>query len=389
MNEYWADIGYLSVNHYGEELCGDKVEIAGNDSEKVIVLADGLGSGVRANILATLTSKLLSTMLAQGISLEECIQTLACTLPVNKASGVAYSTFTVILLAENKTAKVIEFDNPQLILFRQGESQDLARVKMKIGGKDIYRSEIDLQENDILLVTSDGVPYAGSGVSYNFGWQRDDIISYLGPITLANYSAKCLATILIEKVKELYLAKPGDDATALVVRLCPRQAVNLLVGPPDDRDDCQRMLNLFFGHGGKHIIAGGTTSKIVADYLGEKLIVKVDYSDPNIPPTASLEGVDLVTEGVITLAQVVKYLEDYLADNKDFPIWSEQKDGASLMTEMLVAQASDITIYAGKAVNPGQQDKDSPLNFEHKMELVKKLADNLTKMGKQVVVTYF
>ena len=119
MNDLCADIGYKSINHYGEQLCGDHVDIVEPSSDStVIVLSDGLGSGVKASILSTLTSKIISTMLAEGLSLEDCVKTIADTLPVCSVRGVAYSTFTIIHLRNNQTAELIQYDNPHVIMLR-------------------------------------------------------------------------------------------------------------------------------------------------------------------------------------------------------------------------------------------------------------------------------
>ena len=177
MNDLCADIGYKSINHHGEELCGDHVDIVepGDDST-VIVLSDGLGSGVKASILSTLTSKIISTMLAEGLSLEECVETIAATLPVCSVRGVAYSTFTIIHLLNNDTAEIIQYDNPQVIVLRDDVNYDYPKTEMNIGGKKIFKSTIKLQENDVFVAMSDGCPHAGIGLAFNFGWKREDII---------------------------------------------------------------------------------------------------------------------------------------------------------------------------------------------------------------------
>ena len=136
MNDLCADIGYKSINHYGEELCGDHIDVVEpNDDSTVIVLSDGLGSGVKASILSTLTSKIISTMLAEGLPLEECVSTIAATLPVCSVRGVAYSTFTIIHLKNNETAEIIQYDNPQVILIRDEKNYNYPTIEMNIGGK--------------------------------------------------------------------------------------------------------------------------------------------------------------------------------------------------------------------------------------------------------------
>ena len=390
MNDLCADIGYKSINHYGEQLCGDHVDIVSqDDSSTVIVLADGLGSGVKASILSTLTSKIISTMMSEGLSLEDCVETIAATLPICSVRGVAYSTFTIIRLCNNEAAEIIQYDNPKVIMLRDGQNYDYPTTELNIGGKKILRSSVKLCENDFIVAMSDGCPHAGIGTAFNFGWKREDIISFLEPLSLVGYTAKNLSTVLVDECNKLYGNQPGDDATACVVRVRKREPMNLLFGPPSNRDDCNRMMSLFFSKEGKHIICGGTTSSIAAKYLGKPLKASLNFERSDVPPIAELEGVDLVTEGVITVNKVLEYARDYLENNEAYEQWSYKRDGASLISRLLFEEATDINFYVGRAINPAHQDPDLPINFSIKMNLVEELTKCLQRMGKKVKVSYF
>ncbi len=389
MNDLCADIGYKSINHIGEQLCGDHVDIVEpSENSTVIVLSDGLGSGVKASILSTLTSKIISTMLAEGLPLEDCVSTIAATLPVCSVRGVAYSTFTIIHLKNNQTAEVIQYDNPPVILIRDEQNYDYPKTEMNIDGKKIYKSVISLKENDIFVAMSDGCPHAGAGVGYNFGWKYEDIISFLESIAPVGYTAKTLSTILVDECDKLYDFKPGDDATACVVRIRKREPMNILFGPPSNRDDADRMMSLFFSKEGKHIICGGTTSSIAAKYLRKPVKTHLDF-DSDVPPTSEIEGVDLVTEGVVTVNKVLEYAKDYLAENTMYEHWNFKRDGASLICQLLFEEATDINFYVGKAINPAHQNPDLPINFNIKMNLVAELSKCLELMGKKIKVSYF
>ncbi len=390
MNDLCADIGYKSINHYGEQLCGDHVDIVEpSEDSTVIVLSDGLGSGVKASILSTLTSKIISTMMAEGLPLEECVSTIAATLPVCSVRGVAYSTFTIIHLQDNETAEIIQYDNPHVIMIRDDQNYDYLRTEMNIGGKKIFKSVIKLQENDLFVAMSDGCPHAGIGTAYNFGWKREDIIGFIETLAPVGYTAKTLSTMLVDECNKLYDDKPGDDATACIVRIRKREPMNMLFGPPSNRDDADRMMSLFFSKEGKHIICGGTTSSIAANYLGKPLKATLNFERSDIPPIAEIEGVDLVTEGVITVNRVLEYAKDYLGENKHYEHWSFKKDGASLISRLLFEEATDINFYVGRAINPAHQNPNLPINFNIKMNLVEELSECLRKMGKRIKVSYF
>ncbi len=390
MNDLCADIGYKSINHFGEELCGDHVDVVEeSENSSVIVLADGLGSGVKASILSTLTSKIISTMMADGLPIEECVSTIAATLPVCSVRGVAYSTFTIIHLKNNDTAEIIQYDNPHVIIIRDEKNYDYPKTEMNIGGKKIFRTLLKLQEDDILVAMSDGCPHAGIGMMYNFGWKREDIIDFIETIVPAGYTAKTLSTMIVDECNKLYANKPGDDATACVVRIRKREPMNMLFGPPSNRDDADRMMSLFFSKEGKHIICGGTTSSIAAKYLGKELRATLNFEKSDVPPIAEIEGVDLVTEGVITVNRVLEYAKDYLGENEFYEHWSFKRDGASLISRLLFEEATDINFYVGRAINPAHQNPDLPINFSIKMNLVQELSECLKKMGKRIKVSYF
>lgn len=390
MNDLCADIGYRSINHIGEQLCGDHIDVVEqNDDSTVIVLADGLGSGVKASILSTLTSKIISTMMAEGLTIEDCVETIAHTLPICSVRGVAYSTFTIIHIVNNSEIELIQYDNPLVIVLRDGKNYDYPKTEMNIGNKKIYKSVIKLCENDLFIAMSDGCPHAGIGLVYNFGWKREDIISFMEAIAPVGYTAKTLSTILIDECNKLYGAKPGDDATACVVRIRKREPMNILFGPPSNRDDSDRMMSLFFSKEGKHIVCGGTTSTIAAKYLGKPLKASLNFERSDVPPIAEIEGVDLVTEGVITMNKVVEYAKDALGDNKLYEKWGFAHDGASLICRLLFEEATDINFFVGRAINPAHQNPDLPINFNIKMNLVEQLSDCLKKMGKRIKVCYF
>lgn len=391
MNSLCTDIGYLSLNKYGEQLCGDHVEIVlEEDNLTVVVLADGLGSGVKANILSILTSKIIATMMANSLSVEECVTTIVATLPICKVRQIAYSTFTIIRIINNSEAEIIQYDNPHVILLRNGKNFDYPKTSEIIDKKTIYKSKINLSEDDAFLLMSDGAIHAGVGLTLNLGWQRDNIIEFMEKIYCEKFTAKTLSTMLVDQCNSLYEGKPGDDTTVCTIKLRKRKAINLLIGPPADQNDDQKMMALFFGKEGKHIVCGGTTSTLAANYLHKPLEIGTpQYVSPDIPPIAKIEGVDLVTEGVITINRVLEYAKDYLEENRQYSYWSYNMDGASMISKLLFEEATDINFFVGRAVNPAHQNPNLPIGFNIKMNLVEELATYLKEMNKKIKVSYF
>ena len=390
MNNLWTDTGYVSINKKGEQLCGDKVEIIGSaDDCLTLVLADGLGSGVKANILSTLTSKILSTMIDAGMSIEECVETIVKTLPVCQVRKVAYSTFTIIRIDHNDTARIIQFDNPNVIFLRNGKNVDYPIISRVVGDKTVLESTIPLQLDDTFIAMSDGAIYAGVGKSLNFGWQRENIIDFAEAIFDWSMSAKTISTMIVDECNTLYEGEPGDDTTIACVKIKKRNPVNLMIGPPSNPKDVNMMMNLFFSKEGSKIVCGGTTSTLAAEFLGKPINTSIDYCDPEIPPIAYVEGIDLVTEGVITVSRVVEYAKAFLSSNDITAPWANRKDGAAKIAQMLFEQATDINFFVGKAINPAHQNPNLPINFGIKIRLIQELAEYLKQMGKHIKVSYF
>ena len=386
-NNLCSEIGYMSINHYGEQLCGDHVEIVENDDSSIIVLADGLGSGVKASILSTLTSKIISTMLAAGLDIRDAVETIAATLPICSERKSAFSTFTIIRLVDNMHADIIQYENPSVIMLRNGVHYEFPLTTMTIGEKTIYRSTVELADGDIFVAMSDGILYASEDGVLNNDWSRDKLIEFLEPLSRAELTAKLLTSIIVEETNKLYGGKPFDDATACVIKIRQRQTVNIAIGPPEDMSDNHRMMALFFAKEGKHVVCGGTTAKIAAEYLGVPVQTNPTSPDPDIPPISVIEGVDLTTEGIITGDKIRSYAIDYVKDNRSFEQWCYKKDGASLAARLLFEDATDINMFIGHAANPAHNEM--PINFNVKMQILKKLSKRLKEMGKRVKVLDF
>ena len=165
-----VDVAYKSLNKFTEVICGDKVELLKTDDSNIMILADGMGSGVKANILATLTSKILGTMFLNGATLEECVETIVETLPICKVRQVAYSTFSILQVFHSGDAYLVEFDNPSCIFIRNGQLVPIPQNIREVQGKKINEYRFTVQRGDALILMSDGTVHAGVGQLLNFGW---------------------------------------------------------------------------------------------------------------------------------------------------------------------------------------------------------------------------
>ena len=361
MKQLCVEYGFTSLNHYGEELCGDNVEMTANGDWTTLVLADGLGSGVKANILSTLTSKILCTMVSGGADIEDCVGTIIKTLPVCKERGVAYSTFSIIHVNNEGRGYLYEFDNPEAIWYHH-------------------------DEGDMVFVMSDGTIHAGIGQMLNFGWQRKDIMEHLDHNIDAHMSARAAACLLASACNDLYLDRPGDDTTVAAIRMRQRTMVHVMVGPPVDKERDAEYVDRFMHDTDKRIVCGGTTSQVVARCIGRQLKTSFDFPDKDVPPIGFIDGIDLVTEGVITMRRLLALSDKYVSVKDLTPKTYAKKDGGSLLANIIFEEATHVVFFVGQNVNAAHQGLD--IDITMKLKLVEHLADNLRKMGKQVTVNY-
>jgi hypothetical protein len=381
---FYLDIGYSQLNKKGEELCGDSVETLRSDDVTVIVLADGLGSGVKANILSRITAKTAATMLKMGCSVDDVLETIAETLPLCSVRKLAYSTFSILQIDNKGQAYLAEFDNPRAYLGKKGSLYYLYRSKRRIGDKEIAEARFKLEEDNWLVMISDGVLHAGLGEALYLGWGEYEVGKYIKDLAARNYDASDLARELALKCNELYGGKPGDDVSVVAVKYRKLRTVTVLVGPPRNPADDHKAISKFLSAAGKKVVCGGTTSKIVSRITGNKVEVNLDSSSEDVPPTGFIEGIGLVTEGAITLYYALQFLKKGVK-LRDV---NQAKDGASqLVCEFL--QADEVHFIVGLAVNKAMHYPGFPLACVLKNQTVRDVAEMLLSLGKKVTIEYF
>lgn len=380
----YIDTEWASLSKYEEELCGDHVEVVRTDDAVVAVLADGLGSGVKANILATLTAKIIATMIKNGATLEETIETVSNTLPVCQRRNLAYSTFTIIKITREGQGYAAEFDNPTLFFVRAGKLLALNWEKRAIEGRTIRESRFQVEPGDVLVAVSDGVIHAGIGGVLNLGWQWKEVGAYIEKLVNLRPDAETLSKWLITACAQLYTAQPGDDTTALVLKVRTPRTLTVAVGPPQDKGDDAKVAQMIREELGSKVICGGTTGSIIAREWGRDIEVDLNNLDPEVPPYGRLRGVDLVTEGIITLSKTLEALKKEEGKNKN----SERKNAVSLLSRLFL-ESDNIKFLVGKAINPAHQNPGLPLNLALKMQVVKEIAETLEQKGKKVELLYF
>lgn len=386
-----VDICWKSFNKNQEELCGDKVEVLKTKDSDIIILADGMGSGVKANILATLTSKILGTMFREGAPIDSCVETIARTLPICKEREAAYATFSILQIFQSGEAYLVEYDNPKCVFVRNGKIVDYPYEERIIEGKRIREYRFQVALNDCFVLMSDGAIWAGEGEVMNYDWEWEDMAAYTLKCTNETLSAARLAAMLSQVCYDLYGQKPGDDTTVAVTRVIRRQSVNIFTGPPSRKEDDERLIRDFMKQEGKKVICGGTSANIAARILKKEIITLVKHVDPKIPPMAAMDGMDLVTEGVLTIGSALDLLHRYEQDDFDEAFFDalDADNGAAKLARLLIEECTDLNLFVGKALNPSHQNSNLPFDLSVRMNLVEQLKECAERLGKHVTVKYY
>lgn len=380
--------GIVSLNKKKEKICGDYYTIITDpDSDStVMVLSDGLGSGVKANILATLTAEMLSIMIARKVNIRTAVKAVADTLPVCSVRNLAYATFTVMVAEENEIC-LLQYDDPDVILLRNGKNVEYCRDILMFGEKEIHQSYFQFGEGDMLIFMSDGVTNAGMGKTTYAGWGREEVVEFCEQHYRDGMSAQEMSSAIADAGLALNLDETDDDLTVLTVAAMKKNIVNIMVGPPADREDDRSYFETFFQKEGMHVVCGGTTAKLVADYLQTEVAGLPDSGTEEVPAMSEIKGIDLVTEGLLTLEKLVDYCDDFQEDRTYFNQIIKKKDGAAELFRVLFAEATEINFFFGNALNDNYTSLH--IDREKKKKMALELIDHLKAEGKKVKICFW
>jgi hypothetical protein len=330
--------GTRQLNKFGEELCGDSIAVSRHPDYVTLALSDGLGSGVKANILATLTTQIAMHMLDNDLPLDEVVQTLSETLPVDRIRKLAYSTFAIAQFFSQGTATIAEFDTPSTIFLRGRKIQPIVYEERSIDGKRVHESVLEFKSGDWIIFVSDGVLNAGIGGVYPLGWGWEQAARFL------------------EK-------QAHQDLSAF------------------DRRRDEETIVQFLKQSGKLVVCGGTTAKIIARHLGQPLEVDLTTITDDVPPMAQIDGIDLVSEGILTLTKTSELLRSGV-EKKAIRF---QTDGAASLLRLMLG-VDYIHFIVGQAVNPAHQNPELPHQLGIRQKVVREIGEELKARGKEVII---
>lgn len=389
---FFIEVYCEQKSHGQERICGDvflsrKVK---EEGRTIVVLSDGMGHGVKANMLATLTSTMAINFTEEHKEVTRIADIIMNTLPVCSERKMSYSTFTIIDIEEDGLIRIMEYDNPQSIILRGGEEfhpnwQCIMLDSEKNAGKEILSCSFQARKEDRIVFCSDGVTQSGmGGTKFPFGWGREALSEYL--MKLAGDDPEISAKKLASKVVNMVLINdnysPKDDTSCGVIYFREPRKLLLCTGPPYEESNDSTLAEKVRDFHGIKIICGATTSDIIARELKREIVDSFVFEDPDLPPVSAMEGIDLITEGILTLTKVTDILRSYT------PAYPLGKGPADSIVKLLM-ESDEIHFLIGTKINIAHQDPSLPVDLEIRRTVVRRIARLLEeKFLKEVDVKF-
>lgn len=399
----FVEVGHWQIRKDGEGASGDAFLSQKNeaDGRVISVLSDGLGSGIKAGVLSTLTATMAMKFVAADIPIMRAARTIMSTLPVCRERGISYATFTLVDVEPGSLVRVMEYDNPAYVLVRGGTAVEPLKDAAPIERRDwrgapsreavLQYSEYRARAGDRIVFFSDGVTQAGMGSrAYPLGWgalgAQDYVLEEISrdPSVSARDLARSVARAAV--ARDAYRAK--DDITCAVVYFREPRELLVVSGPPTNPERDEELARDFSAFGGRKVVCGGTTAEILSRRLGAPVKVQLRDLDPVVPPMATMAGADLVTEGIITLGRVAEML-DRAADIGAASEGERVRENGATRVMDLLLDSDRIHFVVGTRVNEAHQDPNMPVELEIRRSVVRRIQRTLSERYlKEVTVRY-
>lgn len=390
--KFYIEVECIQKNHDEERICGDVFlsERIKSDDRTIVVLSDGMGHGVKANMLAILTSTMALNFTKEHKDVNRIAEIIMNTLPVCSKRHISYSTFTIIDIEADGKTTILEYDNPETIILRNNQIfnpgwQCVILDSEKNAGKIIKTCSFYAQKEDRILTCSDGVTQSGmGGEKYAFGWGHENLENFIKRIVNndPNISANKLAGKVINMAYQNDGYKAKDDSSCAAIYFRDPRKLLICTGPPYEEERDKKLAEAVKNFTGKKILCGATTADIIARELELQITDSFEFNDPDLPPIAYMEGIDLVTEGILTLSKVSEILKVY---NNNYMLGKGPAD----QIVKLIKESDEIHFIIGTRINIAHQDPNLPVELEIRRTVVRRIAEKLeSKFLKEVSMKF-
>ena len=390
--EFYIEVNSQQRNHDGERICGDVFlnRFLQEENRIIVVLSDGMGHGVKANILATLTSTMALNFTVEHKEAERIAEIIMNTLPVCSERKISYATFSIVDIEADGKTTILEYDNPEAVILRGKTTfepawRTVTLEKGRNAGKSLRTCSFYPKKEDRIIITSDGVAQSGMGSdNWPFGWERNNMALYAEKLISnePSISALTLAGKVITMAYKNDRYKAKDDISCGVIYFREPRKLLICTGPPYEKENDTLLVDKVKTFDGKIILAGGTTADIIARELNRTIVDELIFEDPDLPPESFLEGIDLVTEGILTLQKTSEMIKSY---NNSVRLGKGPAD----KIVRLIMESDEIKFIIGTRINIAHQDPNLPVELEIRRTVVKRIARTLEeKWLKKVSIEY-
>jgi hypothetical protein len=378
-DDLFIEIESCQQNKHGQDICGDSfmTHKLPEEDRVISVLSDGLGHGLKANILSTMTATMALKFTASDVDLICSAETIMNALPVCRVRNISYATYTIVDIRMQTDISIVEMDNPPFLLIRNGEAISVPFKEVESPSLDERKMKtysLKALPEDRLVIMSDGISQSGIGTEQlKLGWRVEGCKRFVLDQVCRDphISARTLASrILAEALDNEVGNKAYDDMTVAVFYFRQPRRLLVLTGPPFHENRDAHFANIFETFKGRKVICGGTTANIVARELNREVVDHLETTDGDIPPIATFEGADLVTEGLLTLTKVAQFLEKGETTTR--------RNAASMLLERLL-ESDSIIFLVGTKINEAHQDPTHPMDLEIRRNLIKRIAKILER----------
>ncbi len=379
-NTFYIEVDCQQKNHEGERICGDVFlsERIKSEGRTIVVLSDGMGHGIKANMLATLTATMALNFTKEHKDVNRIAEIIMNTLPVCSQRRISYSTFTIVDIESDGRTTILEYDNPNALIFRDGKKFDpewkcIILQSEKNAGKELRSCTFDAQIEDRIIFCSDGISQSGLGSDkYPFGFGVDNIEAFVR--RLITNDPKISAYKLSGKVVSIAYQNDGfhakDDTSCASIYFREPRKLLICTGPPYEESRDKILADAVRNFDGRKILCGATTGDIIARELDLKITDSFEFDDPDLPPISYMPGIDLVTEGILTLSKVSEILKVY---NNNYQLGKGPAD----QIVKLIKDSDEIQFIIGTRINIAHQDPNLPVELEIRRTVVKRIAKTL------------
>ncbi len=359
------------------------------EEDRVIaVLSDGLGSGIKASVLASLTASMALKYTSSFMDIKRSAETIMNTLPICSVRKISYSTFTIVDLHGSGKARIIEYDNPPFVLVRDDREQPVESVEIALErwqDRKLRYSQFNAHLGDRIVFFSDGVSQAGVGGHRTpLGWGRANVAAFVESQTSADSgnSAHDLSRALVAEANRLDGGEAKDDTSACAIYFRQPRRLLVITGPPFSQSRDWELAEMAESFSGRKAICGGTTANILSRLLRRDVRMDLSEYDPEIPPAARMDGIDLITEGTLTLGSVASMLES------GKPPETFRQNAATRLAAMLLA-SDEVHFAVGTKINQAHQDPNIPMELDLRRNVVRRIAGVLERRYRKEVLLEF